>query len=169
MGIHEAISELYRWALFLNWIRRQGKADPFHHAAVFDETFKVGEYIYVNHSGVANKPLLKPDQRQFWVCLVLEVRASDAQHVYLRVWWLYWPDELPSPSPGGRRAYHGKHELLMSNDMGIVDALTVAGRAKVTRWDEWQDDSDGEEGGVSLSGLYWRQWYNCVTQRISVS
>ena len=38
------------------------------------------------------------DEHNFWVAKVLEIRALDSQHVYLRVFWLYWPSELP----GGR-------------------------------------------------------------------
>lgn len=96
------------------------------------------------------------DERKFWVARVLEVRASDPTHVYLRVYWLYWPDELP----GGRREYHGKSELVVSNHMEIVDAMTVAGRADVVHWTE----KDEEE----MKGLYWRQTFNYVTQKLSV-
>jgi hypothetical protein len=41
--------------------------------------------------------------------------------VYARVYWMYWPEELP---PGthdgkkivqGRQPYHGMHELIASN------------------------------------------------------
>jgi hypothetical protein len=63
------------------------------------------------------------------------VRAKDNQHVYLRLFWLYWPDELPS----GRQPYHGANEFIMSNAMDIVDAMTVAGPAEVTHWDEQED------------------------------
>lgn len=126
----------------------------------------MGEYLYINHSGGQNgKVILAPDHRLFWVCQVLEIRAVDPQHVYIRVFWLYWPDELP----GGRGKHHGKHELLMSNHMEIVDAMTVAGRVNMSRWDERQDDDEGESGGRTLGGLYWRQWYNYITGRASVS
>jgi hypothetical protein len=30
-----------------------------------------------------------------WVARILEIRASDEHHVYARVYWMYWPDELP--------------------------------------------------------------------------
>jgi hypothetical protein len=56
-----------------------------------------------------------------WVARILEIRASDEHHVYARVCWMYWPDELP---PGtidrkktiqGRQPYHGTNELIASN------------------------------------------------------
>jgi hypothetical protein len=68
----------------------------------------------------------------------LEVRAKDNQHVYLRVFWLYWPDELPN----GRQPYHGANEFIMSNAMDIVDAMTVAAPAEVTQWDEEKDEQE---------------------------
>ena len=90
---------------------------------------------------------------------VLEVRASDQQHVYLRVFWLYWPDELPR----GRLPYHGRNEVLMSNHMDIVDAMTVSGAADIGQWHEKDEDED-------LPSLFFRQFYN-VTQKnyLSVS
>jgi len=72
------------------------------------------------------------------VAKVLEVRAKDNQHVYLRVFWLYWPDELPN----GRQPYHGANEFIMSNAMDIVDAMTVAAPAEVTQWDEEKDEQE---------------------------
>jgi hypothetical protein len=56
-----------------------------------------------------------------WVARILEIRASDEHHVYARVYWMYWSDELP---PGtidrkmtvqGRQPYHGTDELIASN------------------------------------------------------
>ncbi|RKK66696.1 hypothetical protein BFJ71_g17888, partial [Fusarium oxysporum] len=56
-----------------------------------------------------------------WVARILEIRASDEHHVYARVYWMYWPYELP---PGtldgkktvqGRQPYHGAKELIASN------------------------------------------------------
>ena len=64
--------------------------------------------------------ILEYDRANLWVAKVLEVRAKDNQHVYLRVFWLYWPDELPN----GRQPYHGANEFIMSNAMDIVDAMT---------------------------------------------
>jgi hypothetical protein len=56
-----------------------------------------------------------------WVARILEIRASDEHHVYARVYWMYWPDELwPNTLDGkkhvkGRQWYHGKNELIASN------------------------------------------------------
>lgn len=56
-----------------------------------------------------------------WVARILEIRAKDEHHVYARVYWMYWPDELPERSRyngklvKGRQPYHGQHELIASN------------------------------------------------------
>lgn len=56
-----------------------------------------------------------------WVARILEIRASDEHHVYARVYWMYWPDELWAGTKDGnkivqgRQPYHGKSELIASN------------------------------------------------------
>ena len=56
-----------------------------------------------------------------WVARILEIRASDEHHVYARVYWMYWPDEVPAGTHDGkktvqgRQPYHGKLELIASN------------------------------------------------------
>jgi hypothetical protein len=56
-----------------------------------------------------------------WVARILEIRASDEHHVYARVYWMYWPDELPQGTQDGkkviqgRQPYHGMNELVASN------------------------------------------------------
>jgi hypothetical protein len=56
-----------------------------------------------------------------WVARILEIRASDEHHVYARVYWMYWPDELPAGTTAGkkyvqgRQSYHGHNELIASN------------------------------------------------------
>lgn len=56
-----------------------------------------------------------------WVARILEIRASDEHHVYARVYWMYWPDELPQGTHDGkkiiqgRQPYHGMSELIASN------------------------------------------------------
>ena len=56
-----------------------------------------------------------------WVARILEIRASDEHHVYARVYWMYWPDELPQGTQDGkktvqgRQPYHGINELVASN------------------------------------------------------
>jgi hypothetical protein len=56
-----------------------------------------------------------------WVARILEIRASDEHHVYARVYWMYWPHELPQGTHDGkktvqgRQPYHGMNELIASN------------------------------------------------------
>ena len=89
-----------------------------------------------------------------------EICASETgpDRVFLRVSWLYRPEDLP----GGRQYYHGKRELVMSNHIDIVDALSVSGRADVRHWRELDDEDDGLE-------YYWRQEVDVFGGGLSVS
>lgn len=42
-----------------------------------------------------------------WVARILEIRASDKHHVYARVCWMYWPDELPEHTMDGKKILDG--------------------------------------------------------------
>jgi hypothetical protein len=70
---------------------------------VGEEKFSLGSVVYINrHSpappapspGSSEATILEYDRAYLWVAKVLEVRAKDDQHVYLRLFWLYWPDEV---------------------------------------------------------------------------
>ncbi|RBQ68158.1 hypothetical protein VDGD_04498 [Verticillium dahliae] len=58
-----------------------------------------------------------------WVGRILEIRAADEHHVYARIYWMYWPEELPVQTKddgkfvarAGRQPYHGVNELIASN------------------------------------------------------
>ena len=56
-----------------------------------------------------------------WVARILEIRASDEYHVYARVYWMYWPDDLIKGTLyrkkpiKGRQPWHGANELIASN------------------------------------------------------
>lgn len=82
---------------------------------------------------------------------------------------MYWADELPPPKVrapdqvsalGGKRTYHGKHELIASNYMEVLDVLSFAGKAEVV---EWREEDDNIQ-----SKLYWRQTFCRETQELSV-
>jgi hypothetical protein len=118
--------------------------------------------VYINKNTPPPEPpdpnaseleVLAFDKKNLWVGQVLEVKAADPSEVWLRVFWLYWPEELPR----GRRKYHGNQELIMSNHMEVVDAKAVAGSADISHWDE---DVEDEE----VSHRFWRQFYNVQLQ-----
>ncbi len=62
----------------------------------------------------------------------------------------------------GRRKYHGKHELIASNHMEILNVCTFAGLASVTPWQETDNDD-------AQTDLYWRQTFDYRTGQLSVS
>jgi len=133
-------------------------SDKFSPSPVQGLNIGANEYIYV-----------KPDERekgdpnaavQDWVARVLEVRAADSSHVYLRIYWMYRPEDLPK----GRQPYHGKNELIASNRMDIIEALTVENRVDVRRWEE--KDDQGEL--LEPTQLFWRQTLDFSKNKLSV-
>jgi hypothetical protein len=69
-----------------------------------------------------------------WVARILEIRASDEHHVYARVYWMYWPDELPQGTHDGRKTiqgrqpYHGINELVASNHSKKLESTAQLAR-----------------------------------------
>jgi len=101
-----------------------------------------------------------------WVARILEIRASDEHHVYARVYWMYWPDELPAGTIDGkkvvqgRQPYHGYHELVASNHMDIINVVSVTRQAIVKQWFEENEDEIQND-------LYWRQAFDVRTYELS--
>ena len=124
---------------------------------VGDEDFGVHDFVYVNHTspGDQGQEYIEHDH---WIAKVLEIRAADSTHVYLRVYWMYWPAELPT----GREYYHGDQELVVSNHMDIIDAATVSAKAPV------QHLIENDEASI-VTGLYWRQTFDYISGKVSVS
>lgn len=98
-------------------------------------------------------------ERETWAARILEIRALDNTHVYLRLFWFYSPDDLPQ----GRKLYHGDEELIASNDMDIVDACRIVGHAEISHWKETDSDDLPDYGS-----FYWRQTYDVTTGKLSV-
>lgn len=89
-----------------------------------------------------------------WKAKVLEVRALDPEHVYIRVAWLNRPEDLDS----GRKPYHGKDELIPTNQIDIIDAMAVNGAFEVSKWEE---SADEDESSMPAEDQYfWRQTYD---------
>ena len=98
------------------------------------ESIAVGQCILVKHDDSDDA---KIDVAAQWKAKVLEVRALDSEHVYIRVAWLNRPEDLDS----GRKPHHGKNELIPTNQMDIIDAMAVNGSVDVVYWDDKDDDS----------------------------
>ncbi|KAI1733970.1 hypothetical protein F4680DRAFT_367178 [Xylaria scruposa] len=101
-----------------------------------------------------------------WVARILEIRASDEHHVYARVYWMYWPDELPVGTQEGkkfiqgRQSYHGQNELIASNHMDVINVVSVTAQATVNQWDETNEDEVQQ-------ALYWRQAFDVRSMELS--
>lgn len=109
----------------------------------------MGDFVFVKADEAES---VDGAQLSNWVAKVLEVRAASEAHVFLRIFWMYRPEDLP----GGRRSYHGRNEIIASNTMQIIDALTVNGKADVRHWTE---DDNGEV--LDADQIFWRQTFNC--------
>jgi len=97
------------------------------------------------------------DPQREWKAKVLEVRALDTEHVYLRVAWLNRPEDLAS----GRKDYHGKNELIPTNQMDIIDGAAVNGTFEIVKW----DDSDEGDAVIDEDQYFWRQTFDYVDTR----
>ncbi|RMZ81213.1 hypothetical protein DV737_g2642, partial [Chaetothyriales sp. CBS 132003] len=126
-----------------------------------DNDFPVDSFILVNRTypppapppaDASKEQILHYQRTNMWVGKIREARAQSEHRVFLRVFWLYWPEELP----GGPQVYHGQQELVLSNHVEVVEATTISGPAEVSHWDE-QEDSDGDEDERPLYPLFWRQ------------
>jgi hypothetical protein len=101
-----------------------------------------------------------PKSIHHWLAKILEVRAGNASRVYLRVYWVYRPEDLP----GGRQPYHGGGELIVSNHMDIIEADTLDAVADVVHWND-----DPKSMALPASQLFYRQGYDITeTNRLSV-
>lgn len=121
---------------------------------VGSDSIAVGQYILVKHDDTEEQ---KIDIAAQWKAKVLEVRALDSEHVYIRVAWLNRPEDLDS----GRKSYHGKNELVPTNQMDIIDAMAVNGSLEVAHWDEKDDDSPA----LAEDQFFWRQTYDFANTR----
>ncbi|GAB7348819.1 hypothetical protein MBLNU459_g7533t1 [Dothideomycetes sp. NU459] len=114
------------------------------------ETHSVGDILLVRHNETSN-PSGHVDLKEQWKARVLEVRALSEYHVFLCVIWFESPEDLP----GGRKRYHGKNELVVSNQMSIIDAMTVNGGINIRYWDDADENSKIPEE----EEYFWRQIY----------
>ncbi|KAK9451612.1 uncharacterized protein V1518DRAFT_20146 [Limtongia smithiae] len=128
----------------------------FKNFVVGDEKFSIGDYVFVNHDNVLTAAVIT-DPSLYWIGRVLEIRAIDKSNVYIRLFWMYWPSELP----GGRKYYHGNKELVASQHMDLIDAMTVSAKATVVHWIE-----DNNEYNTKMSDLFWRQRYDSSSQEL---
>ncbi|OBT40506.1 hypothetical protein VE00_07909 [Pseudogymnoascus sp. WSF 3629] len=127
-------------------------------------SYRKNDYVYVRHADL--ELVSDDDNRRFWFAHILEIRAKCAWRVYALIAWMYWPDELLGAHMGtetptsGRHWYHGKHELVASNHLDVLDVNSMAGHAPVAQW--FEDDDDNTQ-----DGFYWRQTFNIMSRGLS--
>ncbi|CAI6277388.1 unnamed protein product [Periconia digitata] len=111
--------------------------------------YHVGDIVHIRHD--ADESTLEAPIEN-WLAKVLEIRGANSNNVYLRIYWMYRPEDLP----GGRRPYHGKNELIATNDMDILHARTVNGLADVIQWTEDRENTEI----LDPVTLFWRQTFD---------
>ncbi|KID82053.1 ebs-bah-phd domain-containing protein [Metarhizium guizhouense ARSEF 977] len=105
-------------------------------------------------------------QLGYWVAKILEIRASDENHVYARIYWMYSSDDLPRDAFGGdimpreRQYCHSHNELVASNHMDIINVISVVAKANVRQEGELDEHK-------FKRGLYWRQAFDYLTSQLS--
>jgi hypothetical protein len=126
---------------------------------VGSESITTGDFILVSHD-INEDPTF--DGFLDWKAKVLEVRALDEEHVYVRVSWLNRPEDLK----GGRQDYHGRNELIPTNQMDVINAQAVNGTFTLIQYDRVKDDDRTSAFGKDK--YFWRQTFNFTTGRLSV-
>ncbi|KAK3905262.1 hypothetical protein C8A05DRAFT_30902 [Staphylotrichum tortipilum] len=130
--------------------------------------YVANDFSIERQKAVNNNEPVQPRKKsdKDWVARILEIRASDEHHVYARVYWMYWPDELPQgthegkKSIQGRQPYHGINELVASNHMDIINVVSVTAQAQVKQWFEENDEE-------IQNAMYWRQAFDVRTYELS--
>lgn len=114
------------------------------------EEFQVNQLVFVKSSEDSDGAN-PPNSVEGWLAKILEIRAGDSSHVFLRVFWAYRPEDLP----GGRQPHHGASEIIVSNHMDIIEPLTVQSLADMVYWN---DDPDSLP--LPVDQLFFRQSYD---------
>lgn len=120
MDVHYMVEPLKRWSEMTRY-----NSFVLNGSKYFSDNyiFVANESTIERQKSLASREQLGPRTKSDddWVARILEIRASDEHHVYARVYWMYWPDELPVGTTDGRKPvsgrqpYHGQNELIASN------------------------------------------------------
>ncbi|KAK8913521.1 hypothetical protein VCV18_011528 [Metarhizium anisopliae] len=132
--------------------------------------FFVNDFVYIsNDTSIERQMDTANDLRRlgYWVAKILEIRASDEYHVYLRIYWMYSPDDLPRNTihannlVGERQYLYSENEILTSALVDIINVVSVVRKANVHEFGKPDDDK-------IQNGLYWRQAFDYLTSELSV-
>lgn len=123
---------------------------------VGSESIAVGECVLIRRDS-ADEVVV--DEFEQWKARVLEVRAFDSEHVFLRVAWLNRPEDLTC----GRQQHHGLYELIPTNEMDIINAMTVNGRIDVINC-----NGGDVAAAIESEEYFWRQTLDFTSKKLSV-
>ena len=126
---------------------------------VGSHSIATGSFVLIRHDDSDD---LATSSLTDWKAKVLEVRALDAEHVYIRVSWLNRPEDMM----GGRQSFHGRSELIPTNQMDVISALSVNGILPLKHSEEFGVDT--QEDFLGEDEYFWRQTFDFVNKRLSV-
>ncbi|KAF5704669.1 hypothetical protein FMUND_12397 [Fusarium mundagurra] len=118
--------------------------------------YYVGHFVKVANKATVEQQKSRSNQEtnytkpgDYWVAYILEIRASDKHHIYILVYWMYWPDDLPSGARidrkyvQGRQPYHGANELIATNHMEVINVASITEPVVVEQLIESNDEEPG--------------------------
>jgi hypothetical protein len=126
---------------------------------VGSHSIATGNFVLIKHDDSDD---LATSSLTDWKAKVLEVRALDPEHVYIRVSWLNRPEDMMS----GRQSFHGRSELIPTNQMDVIGALSVNGIFSLKHSDEF--GVDNQKDFLGEDKYFWRQTFDFVNKRLSV-
>ncbi|KAH8648816.1 hypothetical protein BGZ61DRAFT_460620 [Ilyonectria robusta] len=134
--------------------------------------FRIGDFVRVanrltsqdNPTDHAVRDLKRPERD--WIAYILEIRAADQYHVFARVYWMYWPEDIPKrlmqdlTRIRGPEIFHRSHEVIASNHMDIIDVMSVNGLETVKPMRSSRRDARSSQ-------LFWKESFDCFQKTIS--
>jgi hypothetical protein len=126
---------------------------------VGSESIATGDFILVSHS-ITEGPAFH--SLSDWKARILEVRALDEEHVYVRVSWLNRPEDLE----GVRQDHHDKNELVPTNQMDVINAQSVNGTFRLVSYDRLKYDD--RKNASDQDEYFWGQTFDFATKMLLV-
>ncbi|KAF5010350.1 hypothetical protein FDECE_3466 [Fusarium decemcellulare] len=122
---------------------------------VEDTKFSLGDFVKVTNRSPYRGDRAKrmnggsKGPRRDRVAYILEIKAADERNVFARVYWMYWPEDMPKDMPGfsDEKLESEPNELIASNHMEIINVMSVSGLETVkhmrdSRTDIMCDDNE---------------------------
>ncbi|KAF4468484.1 epoxide hydrolase 2 [Fusarium albosuccineum] len=113
-----------------------------------DTKFSLGDFVKVTNRSPYRGDRAKrmnggsKGPRRDRVAYILEIKAADERNVFARVYWMYWPEDMPKDKPGfsDEKLESEPNELIASNHMEIINVMSVSGLETVNHMRDSRTD-----------------------------